>query len=218
MLRGAALRVTRPRVAVLAAVHDHPHADTDSIIGAVRRDSGDVSHQAVYDVLRALTEAGLVRRIQPTGSVARYEARVGDNHHHLVCRSCGAIADVDCAVGDSPCLTASDDAGFADRRGRGHLLGPVPRHAHRSSDTKPSQTGEQRRDRARQREREPGDPVAPSPGAPAEDEPGLVAQPAGPVGPAPALAPRQPAGRELRLQEPSSRASTSRRSSATSPR
>ena len=113
MLRGVALRVTRPRVAVLSAVHDHPHADTDSIIGVVREDLGEVSHQAVYDVLRALTTAGLVRRIQPLGSLARYEARVGDNHHHVVCRSCGAIADVDCAVGDTPCLTASDDHGFA---------------------------------------------------------------------------------------------------------
>ena len=113
MLRGAALRVTRPRVAVLSAVHDHPHADTDSIIGVVREDLSEVSHQAVYDVLRALTSAGLVRRIQPPGSVARYESRVGDNHHHIVCRSCGAIADVDCAVGTTPCLTASDDNGFA---------------------------------------------------------------------------------------------------------
>src|SRR4051812_20689991 len=110
--RGASLRVTRPRVAVLAAVHAHPHADTDSLIGAVRRDSGDVSHQAVYDVLRALTDVGLVRRIQPAGSVARYEARVGDNHHHLVCRACGGIVDVDCAVGETPCLTASDGAGY----------------------------------------------------------------------------------------------------------
>jgi Fur family transcriptional regulator, stress-responsive regulator len=112
-LRGASLRVTGPRVAVLRAVHDHPHADTDSISGAVRRDlSVVVSLQAVYDVLRALTDAGLVRRIQPAGSVARYEARVGDNHHHVVCRSCGAIADVDCAVGYTPCLTAADDAGY----------------------------------------------------------------------------------------------------------
>jgi len=111
-LRGVALRVTRPRVAVLSAVHDRPHADTDSIISAVREDLGDVSHQAVYDVLRALTAAGLLRRIQPTGSVARYEARVGDNHHHVVCRSCGAIADVDCAVGHAPCLTAADDSGY----------------------------------------------------------------------------------------------------------
>jgi Fur family ferric uptake transcriptional regulator len=112
MLRAVALRVTRPRVAVLSAVHDHPHADTDSLIAIVREDLGDVSHQAVYDVLRALTTAGLVRRIQPTGSVARYEARVGDNHHHVVCRSCGAIADVDCAVGYTPCLTAADDSGY----------------------------------------------------------------------------------------------------------
>ena len=113
MLRGAALRVTRPRLAVLNAVHVHPHADTDSLLGAVRRELPGVSHQAVYDVLRALTGAGLVRRIQPSGSVARYESRVGDNHHHVVCRSCGAIADVDCAVGETPCLTASDDQGFS---------------------------------------------------------------------------------------------------------
>jgi Fur family transcriptional regulator, stress-responsive regulator len=112
MLRGVALRVTRPRVAVLSAVHDHPHADTDSIIIVVREALGEVSHQAVYDVLRVLTAAGLVRRFQPTGSVARYEARVGDNHHHLVCRSCGAIADVDCAVGYTACLTAADDRGY----------------------------------------------------------------------------------------------------------
>jgi Fe2+ or Zn2+ uptake regulation protein len=112
MLRGAALRVTRPRVAVLSAVHDHPHADTTSIIAAVRDDLADVSHQAVYDVLRALTAAGLVRCIEPPGSVVRYEARVGDNHHHIVCRSCGAIADVDCAVGAAPCLAPSDDHGF----------------------------------------------------------------------------------------------------------
>jgi Fur family transcriptional regulator, stress-responsive regulator len=112
MLRGVALRVTRPRVAVLSAVHDHPHADTESIIGAVRAEFGEVSHQAVYDVLRALTAAGLVRRIQPTGSVARYEARVGDNHHHVVCRTCGAIADVDGAFGDPPALTVADDSGY----------------------------------------------------------------------------------------------------------
>jgi len=113
MLRGASLRVTRPRVAVLAAVHDHPHADTHSIIGLVREDLGEVSHQAVYDVLRALTAAGLVRRIQPSGSVARYESRVGDNHHHVVCRSCGSIADADGAVGATPCQTASGDHGYA---------------------------------------------------------------------------------------------------------
>ena len=112
LLRSAGLRVTRPRIAVLGAVHSHPHADTESIIGAVRGDLPEVSHQAVYDSLHTLTAAGLVRRIQPTGSVARYESRVNDNHHHVVCRSCGAIADVDCAVGHAPCLTASDDSGF----------------------------------------------------------------------------------------------------------
>ncbi|WP_085974303.1 Fur family transcriptional regulator [Mycobacterium sp. 155] len=106
------MRVTRPRVAVLTAVHAHPHADTDSIIRAVREELPEVSHQAVYDSLHALTAARLVRRIQPSGSVARYESRIGDNHHHIVCRSCGAIADIDCAVGVAPCLTASEDHGF----------------------------------------------------------------------------------------------------------
>ncbi|MFN8164531.1 MAG: Fur family transcriptional regulator [Solirubrobacterales bacterium] len=113
LLRGADLRVTRARLAVLTAVEGHPHADTSSIAAAVRQDFGDVSLQAVYDALRALTGAGLVRRIQPAGSVARYESRVGDNHHHVACRSCGAIADVDCATGTTPCLTASDDHGYS---------------------------------------------------------------------------------------------------------
>jgi Fur family ferric uptake transcriptional regulator len=96
---------------VLSVVHDHPHADTDSIITAVRKGFGRVSHHAVYDVLHALTAAGLVRRFQPSGSVAHYEARVRDNHHHLVW-SCGAIADVDGAVGDTACLTAPDRSGY----------------------------------------------------------------------------------------------------------
>ncbi len=112
LLRDADLRVTRPRVAVLTAVHAHPHADTDTITRAARADLGAVSHQAVYDVLRALTTAGLVRRIEPAGSVALYESRVADNHHHVVCRSCGDVADVDCAVGATPCLTAADAQGF----------------------------------------------------------------------------------------------------------
>ena len=111
-LRAAGLRVTRPRLAVLDAVHASPHVDTEALIAAARARLGAVSHQAVYDVLSALTERDLVRRIQPQGSVARYEARVGDNHHHLVCRSCGAISDVDCATGETPCLTPSGGAGF----------------------------------------------------------------------------------------------------------
>ncbi|MEU1590788.1 Fur family transcriptional regulator [Micromonospora sp. NPDC005710] len=111
-LRAASLRVTRPRLAVLTALRDHPHVGTDAVIALVRADHPTVSHQAVYDVLRVLTDAGLVRRIQPAGATARYESRVADNHHHVVCRFCGAIADVDCAVGHAPCLTASGDHGF----------------------------------------------------------------------------------------------------------
>ncbi|WP_346764761.1 Fur family transcriptional regulator [Rhodococcus sp. HNM0569] len=111
-LRDARLRVTRPRVAVMETVHAHPHSDTETVFRAVRASLPSVSRQAVYDVLRALTDADLVRRIQPAGSVALYEARVGDNHHHLVCRSCGAVEDVDCAAGEAPCLTPPDRTGF----------------------------------------------------------------------------------------------------------
>jgi Fur family ferric uptake transcriptional regulator len=112
LLHGASLRVTRPRMAVLTAVHGHPHADADTIARAARASLGTVSTQAVYDVLAALTQAKLVRRIEPAGSPARFEARVGDNHHHIVCRGCGAIADVECTVGGAPCLSAADDHGF----------------------------------------------------------------------------------------------------------
>ncbi len=112
VLREASLRVTRPRLAVLRAVHRHPHLDTEALIALVRTEVPTVSTQAVYDVLRVLTDARLVRRFQPAGATARYEARVGDNHHHVVCRSCGRIDDVDCAVGRAPCLTASVDHGF----------------------------------------------------------------------------------------------------------
>jgi Fur family ferric uptake transcriptional regulator len=113
LLRDAGLRATRPRVAVLTAVYEHPHADTASLMDVAREALGEVSVQAVYDVLGALTTAGLVRRIEPAGSVARYESRVGDNHHHVICRSCGSIADVDCAVGHTPCLTASEAHGYS---------------------------------------------------------------------------------------------------------
>jgi Fur family ferric uptake transcriptional regulator len=143
MLRGAGLRVTRPRLAVLAAVHTHPHANTESIIGVARAELGDVSHQAVYDVLHALTAARLVRRIEPAGSVARYEARVGDNHHHVVCRSCGAIADVDCAVGHAPCLTASTDHGFTIDEAEVTYWGRCPECATEASAT-PASTERER--------------------------------------------------------------------------
>jgi Fur family transcriptional regulator, stress-responsive regulator len=147
-LREAALRVTRPRLAVLSAVHAHPHADTDSLIAVVRRDFGEVSHQAVYDVLRALTDAGLLRRFQPTGSVARYEARVGDNHHHVVCRSCGAIVDVDCAVGAAPCLTATDDAGYEIDEAEVIYWGRCPACAAARDQQQPERDREERNTRA----------------------------------------------------------------------
>ena len=112
MLRGVGMRVTGPRLAVLRALNEHPHTDAETVARAVRERIGTVSTQAVYDVLRALTAAGLVRRVEPAGSRARYETRVGDNHHHLVCRSCGTVVDVDCAVGSAPCLGPVDDGGF----------------------------------------------------------------------------------------------------------
>jgi Fur family transcriptional regulator, stress-responsive regulator len=111
-LRDAALRVTGPRVAVLAEVHAHPHTDVDTLAAKVRSRLGSVSTQAVYDVLRALTDVCLVRRIEPSGSPALFEARVGDNHHHVVCRRCGEVADIDCAIGSAPCLEASNTKGF----------------------------------------------------------------------------------------------------------
>ena len=111
-LRGRGVRVTAQRVAVLLAVSERPHSTADELAEVVRGDLGTVSRQAVYDVLGVLSERGLVRRIQPAGSPARYEDRVADNHHHLICRGCGRTVDVDCATGAAPCLTAVDDAGY----------------------------------------------------------------------------------------------------------
>ena len=112
-LRGAGLRVTAVRVALLETVRDGNHLGVEGVASGVRTRVGHVSLQAVYEALHALTAAGLVRRIEPAGGPPRYEGRVGDNHHHLVCRSCGAVADVDCAVGEAPCLAPSDDRGFS---------------------------------------------------------------------------------------------------------
>ena len=112
-LRGAGLRVTAARVALLGVVRDGDHLGVEAIAAGVRGRIGHISLQAVYDALHALTAAGLVRRIEPAGRPALFERRVGDNHHHIVCRSCGVVADVDCAVGEAPCLTASDDHGFS---------------------------------------------------------------------------------------------------------
>ena len=112
-LRGAGLRVTAVRVALLETVRSGDHLGVEAVASGVRDRVGHVSLQAVYDALHALTEARLLRRIEPAGSPARFEGRVGDNHHHIVCRSCGVVADVDCAVGEAPCLTASDNHGFS---------------------------------------------------------------------------------------------------------
>lgn len=112
-LRAAGLRVTAARVALLETVREGDHLGVEAIASGVRDRVGHVSLQAVYEALHALTAAGLVRRIEPAGSPARFEGRVGDNHHHVVCRSCGAVADVDCATGQAPCLTASADHGFS---------------------------------------------------------------------------------------------------------
>ena len=112
LLRRSGLRVTAQRLAVLRAIDVEPHATADAVTDAVRGEIGSISAQAVYDALAALTEKGLLRRIQPARSPARYERRVGDNHHHLICRDCNRMVDVDCAVGAAPCLTAADDAGY----------------------------------------------------------------------------------------------------------
>jgi Fe2+ or Zn2+ uptake regulation protein len=112
LLRQHGVQVTAQRLAVLRAVAFCPHGAADDVTEAVRVDLGVISRQAVYDALRVLADKGLIRRIQPAGSPARYENRVGDNHHHLICRICGRMADVDCAVGATPCLSADDDLGY----------------------------------------------------------------------------------------------------------
>ena len=112
LLRRHGLSVTAQRLAVLRALADRPHSTADDLYSLVRDEIGAISRQAVYDVLAVLTDRGVLRRIQPAGSPARYEDRVGDNHHHLICRTCGRMGDVDCAVGETPCLTAADDSGY----------------------------------------------------------------------------------------------------------
>ena len=112
LLRRNGLRVTAQRLAVLRAVSDRPHSTADDIYSVVRAEIGAISHQAVYDAFAVLTDKGLLRRIQPAGSPARYEDRVADNHHHVICRTCSRMVDVDCAVGDTPCLTAADGSGY----------------------------------------------------------------------------------------------------------
>jgi Fur family ferric uptake transcriptional regulator len=113
LLREHGLQVTAQRLAVMRAVAEHPHGTADDVAEEVRSEIGAISRQAVYDALGILADTGLIRRIQPAGSPARFENRVADNHHHLVCRACGQMVDVDCAVGDTPCLTAHNDAGYS---------------------------------------------------------------------------------------------------------
>ena len=112
LLREHGLQITAQRLAVMRAVSSRPHCTADEVAEDVRSEIGTISRQAVYDALGTLVEKGLIRRIQPAGSPALYENRVGDNHHHVICRQCGKTVDVDCAVGDTPCLTAADDSGY----------------------------------------------------------------------------------------------------------
>jgi Fur family transcriptional regulator, stress-responsive regulator len=140
LLRSAGLRVTGPRLAVLEAVGAHPHAETDQIIAAVRASAVQVSHQAVYDSLNTFAERGVVRRIQPQGTFARYELRVGDNHHHVVCRTCGLISDVDCAVGHAPCLTPAQDHGFEIDEAEVVYWGTCPACARLTAGAEPDAT------------------------------------------------------------------------------
>ena len=112
LLRKSGLQITAQRLAVLRAIADHPHCTADEVAEAVRAQIGSISRQAVYDALGILVEKGLIRRIQPAGSPARYEDRVGDNHHHVICRQCGQTVDIDCVVGERPCLTAAGDSGY----------------------------------------------------------------------------------------------------------
>ena len=230
MLREHGMHVTAQRLAVLRAVADLPHSTADDIYTAVHTELGAISRQTVYDALTALTDRGLLRRIQPAGSSARYETRVGDNHHHLVCRACGQMVDVDCAVGDTPCLTAVGRLGLRDRRGRGRVLGPLPRlrsscpggrgtRAVIHQQTDPPRQHRQRRttdvsdDGVTQQGSESENPALDAPNREARSspvEPGLVAEPARPVGAPPALRAGQPDGRGLRLQGGVRRRSTSR--------
>ena len=218
MLRGAGLRVTRPRVAVLSAVHEHPHADTESIIGVVRADLGDVSHQAVYDVLRALTDrragaadpaVGLGGALRGPGGRQPPPRRLPVVRRHRRRRLRRRRRPVPDRV---------RRLRLHDRRGRGHLLGRLPRLRRRTVATdQPHEESPDRRTHVSESENPAIDAPTPEDG-PAQDQPGLVAQPARPAGAAPALAPGQPAGRGLRLRRGVRDASTSRRSSATSSR
>jgi Fur family ferric uptake transcriptional regulator len=135
LLRRHGVQVTAQRLAVLQAARDMPHRSADEIYTIVRTEIGAISRQAVYDALATLTDRGLLRRTEPAGSPARYEDRVGDNHHHAICRSCGGMVDVDCAIGDVPCLTPSDAAGYAIDEAEVVYWGLCPECAAAASDS-----------------------------------------------------------------------------------
>ena len=138
-LRERGIQVTAQRLAVFRAVSGHPHITADAVAEAVRTEIGAISLQSVYDALGILVSEGLIRRIQLAGSPARYEDRVGDNHHHLICRSCGRVVDVDCAVGSAPCLTAADDQGFEIDEAEVAYWGRCPECAAQARNTSPTQ-------------------------------------------------------------------------------
>jgi Fur family ferric uptake transcriptional regulator len=145
LLRSHGLQVTAQRLAVLRAVAGQPHSTADDLDKVVRAQIGAISRQAVYDTLGVLTEKGVLRRIQPAGSPARYEDRVDDNHHHLICRTCGRMVDVDCAVGYTPCLTAADGAGYEIDEAEVIFWGRCPACTKHSNTTKKATREEQRR-------------------------------------------------------------------------
>jgi Fur family transcriptional regulator, stress-responsive regulator len=140
LLRQHGLQVTAQRLAVLRAVSSHPHVTADAVAEAVKAEIGAISHQAVYDALGALVTARLIRRIQPAGSPARFEDRVGDNHHHLICRVCGRMVDIDCAVGAAPCLNAADDMGYEIDEAEVVYWGRCPECLGRSERTGPTRS------------------------------------------------------------------------------
>jgi Fur family ferric uptake transcriptional regulator len=152
LLRRHGVQVTAQRLAVLAAVSRHPHGTADDVTTAVRAEIGVISRQAVYDALAILADKGLIRRIQPAGSPARYEDRTGDNHHHLICRSCGRTVDIDCAVGAAPCLTPADDAGYTIDEAEVIYWGQCPKCLGRSNGQADDEYGTGSAARARRRE------------------------------------------------------------------
>lgn len=149
LLRGRGIQVTAQRLAVLRAVSGRPHITADAVAAVVRAEIGAISLQSVYDALGVLVAEGLIRRIQPAGSPARFENRVGDNHHHLICRTCGQVVDIECAVGSAPCLTAADDMGYEIDEAEVAYWGRCPKCAAKSRARSAAGPAKRRRGRPR---------------------------------------------------------------------